>query len=67
MLEITAMKKNNKKRVRRNEDSLSYLWANTKHTNIRIIQVLGGEHRKKGTEKIFEEILAEKFPLAYYP
>ena len=39
-----------------NEDSLRYLWNNTKHTNIRIIGVPEGEEREKGPEEIFEEI-----------
>ena len=43
------------------EDSLKDLWDNIKHTNIRIIRV-PEEEKKKGTEKIFEEIIAENFP-----
>ena len=38
------------------EDSLSNLWDNIKCTNIRIIGVPEKEEKKKGTEKIFEEI-----------
>ena len=49
-------------RRRRNEDSLRDLWDNIKHTNIRIIRVPEGEERKKGPEKIFEEIIVESFP-----
>ena len=45
----------------RNEDSLRDLWDNIKCTNICIIGV-PGEERKKGPEKIFEEIRAENFP-----
>ena len=33
-----------------------------KHTNIRIIWVPEEEEKKKGTEKIFEEIIVESFP-----
>ena len=33
-----------------------------KCTNIRIIGVPEGEEREKGTEKIFQEIIAENFP-----
>ena len=40
----------------------SGLWDNVKHTNIRIIEVPEGEEREKGTEKIFQEIIAENFP-----
>ena len=44
-----------------NEDSLRDLWDNIKRNNIHIIGVLG-EEREKGPEKIFEEIIVEKFP-----
>ena len=37
------------------------LWHNIKHTNIRIIGV-PEEEKKKGYEKIFEEIIVENFP-----
>ena len=48
--------------MKRIEDSLRDLWDNTKCTNIRIIGVPGEEEKKKGTEKIFEEIIVENFP-----
>jgi len=38
------------------------LWDNVKRTNIRIIGVPEGEEREKGTEKTFQEIIAENFP-----
>ena len=41
------------------EDSLRDLWDNIKHVNIRITGV--PEEKKKGTEKIFEEIIVENF------
>uniref|UniRef100_A0A8D1FRD3 L1 transposable element RRM domain-containing protein n=1 Tax=Sus scrofa TaxID=9823 RepID=A0A8D1FRD3_PIG len=50
------------KRLKRNEKSLRELWDNVKHTNIHIIGVPEGEEREKGTEKIFQEIIAENFP-----
>ena len=37
-------------------------WDNTKHTNIRIIGVPEEEEKKKGSEKIFEEIIVQNFP-----
>ena len=52
---------NKEKRMKRIEDSLRDLWDNTKCTNIRIIGV-PEEEKKKGTEKIFEEIIVENFP-----
>ena len=48
--------------MKRIEDSLRDLWDNIKHTNIRIIGVTEEEEKKKGTEKIFEEIIVENFP-----
>ena len=43
-------------------ESLRDLWDNIKCTNIRIIGVPEEEEKKKGTEKIFEEIIVENFP-----
>ena len=48
--------------MKRNEDSLRDLWDNIKCINIHIIGVPEGEERKKGPEKIFEEIIADNFP-----
>ena len=61
-MEIMDVEQKSKKRLKRNEESLRELWDNVKHTNIRIIGVPEGEEREKGTEKIFQEILAENFP-----
>ena len=48
--------------MKRIEDSLRDLWDNIKCTNIQIIGVPVEEEKKKGTEKIFEEIIVENFP-----
>ena len=61
-MEITIAEHNKEKRMKRIEDSLRDLWDNVKHTNIRIIGVPKEEEKKKGTEKIFEEIIVENFP-----
>ena len=61
-VEITTAEQNKEKRMKRIEDSLRDLWDYIKHTNIRIIRVPGEEGNKKGTEKIFEEIIVENFP-----
>ena len=45
------------------EDSVRDLWDNVKHTNIRIIGVPEEKEKKTGTEKIFEEIILENFPI----
>ena len=61
-MEITTAEQNKEKRIKRIEDSLGDLWDNIKCTNIRIIWVREEEEKKKGTEKIFEEITVENFP-----
>ena len=62
MMEITSEEQNKVKRMKRTEDSFRDLWDNIKHTNIRIIGVPEEEEKKKGYEKIFEEIIVENFP-----
>ena len=62
MVEFTVMEQNKEKRMKRNEESLRELWDNIKHTNIRIIGVLEEEEKKKGSEKVFEEIIVKNFP-----
>ena len=62
IVEITTAEQNKEKRMKRIEDSLRDLWDNIKCTNIRMIGVPEEEEKKKGTEKIFEEIIVENFP-----
>ena len=62
MVETISEEQNKVKRMKRTEDSLRDLWDNIKQANIRIIGVPEEEERKKGYEKIFEEILVENFP-----
>ena len=58
MVEITSEEQNKVKRIK----SLRDLWDNIKCTNIWIIGV-SEEEKKKGYEKIFEEIfIVENFP-----
>ena len=59
IVEITTAEQNKEKRMKRTEDSLRDLWDNIKCTNIRIIGVPEEEEKKKGTEKIFEEIIVD--------
>ena len=61
MVEITSEEQNKIKRLKRNEDSLRDFWDNIKCSNIQIIGV-PEEEKKKGYEKIFEEIIVENFP-----
>ena len=51
-----------KKGIKRNEDNLRDLWDNVKCPNIQIVGVPDDEDKKKGHEKILEEIIAENFP-----
>jgi len=55
MVEITS-EENKVKRMKRTEDSLRDLQEDIKHTNIWIKGVLEEEEKKKGYEKIFEEL-----------
>ena len=61
-MEITTADQNKEKRMKRIKDRLRDLWDKIKCSNIRIIGVSEEEEKKKGTEKIFEEIIVENFP-----
>ena len=61
-MEITTSELKKEERMKIIEDSLRDLWDNIKCTNIRIMRVPEEEEKKKGTEKIFEEIIVENFP-----
>ena len=62
MVEISYEEQNKVKIMKRTEDSLRDLWDNIKCTNIGIIGIPEEEEKKKGYEKIFEEIIVEIFP-----
>ena len=62
MVEINEAERKKEKRIKRNEDNLRDLWDTVKRPNIRIIGVPEEEDKKKGHEKILEEIIAENFP-----
>ena len=62
IVEITTAEQNKEKRMKRIEGSLRDFWDNVKCTNIQIIGVPEEEEKKKGIEKIFEEIIVENFP-----
>ena len=62
IVEVTTADQNKEKRMKRIEDNLRDLWDNIKRTDIQIIGVPEEEEKKKGTEKIFEEIMVESFP-----
>ena len=60
-VEITTAEQKKEKRMKRLEDILRDLWDNIKCADIRIIGVPKEEEKKKGTEKIYEEIIVENF------
>ena len=62
MVEITATEQNKEKRMKRMENSIRDLRDNIKCTNIQLTGVPEEEDKKKGSEKIFEEIIVENFP-----
>ena len=61
MVEINESERKKEKRIKRNEDNLRDLWDNVKHPNIRIIGTQE-EDKKKGHEKILEEIIVKNVP-----
>ena len=61
MVEINEAERKKEKWIKRNEDNLRDLWDNVKHLNIQIIEV-PEEDKKKGHEKILQEIIVENFP-----
>ena len=61
MVEINEAERKKEKRIKRN-DNLRDLWDNVKRPNIRIIGDPEEEDKKKGHEKILEELIVEKFP-----
>ena len=61
-MEITSEEQNKVKRTKRAEDSLRDLWGHIKYTSIQIIGIPEEQKKKKGYEKIFEEIILENFP-----
>ena len=61
MVGINEAERKKEKRIKRNEDNLRDLWDNVKCPNIRIIGV-PEEDKKKGHEKILQEVIVENFP-----
>ena len=62
MVPMTSEDQSKVKRMKRTEDNLRDLWENIKCTNIGITGVPEEEEKKKGYEKIFEEIIVGDFP-----
>ena len=62
MVEITSEEHNKVRTMKRTEESLRDLWDNIKCTNIWIIWVPEEEEKKRGYEKLFEEIIVGNYP-----
>ena len=62
MVETNEAERIQEKRIQINENNLRDLLDNVKCPNIQIIGVPEEEDKKKGHEKILEEIIAENFP-----
>ena len=52
---------NEETRIQKNEEKLRNLWDYFKRSNIWIIGVLEGEEEEKEIEKLFENIIKDKF------
>ena len=62
MVEMNEAERKKERRIKRNEENLRDLWDNVKRPNVRIIGIPEEEDKKKGHEKILEEIIVENFP-----
>ena len=62
IVEINEAERKKEQRIKRNKDNLRDLWNNVKYPNIRIMGVPEEQNKKKGHEKILEEIIVENFP-----
>jgi len=62
MVEINEAERKKEKRIKRNEDNLRDPWDNVTCPNIQITGVPEEEDKKKGHEKLLEEIIVENFP-----
>ena len=68
MVEITSEEQNKVKGMKRTEDSLRDLWDDLKCTNIQIIGVPEEEEKKKGYEKIVNQVQeAQRVPYRINP
>lgn len=60
---LSSLKKQKKKKKREEKwTELKRLCDTTKYTNICIIGISKGKERRKGAERIFEDIMAENVP-----
>ena len=62
MVYVTSEEQNKVKTIKITKNSFIDLWDNIRCTNIQIIGVPEEGEKKKGHEKIFEEVIIENFP-----
>ena len=62
MVEITSEEQNKVKRIKRTEYSVSETSGTISNAPFELTGVPEEEEKKKGNEKIFEEIIVENFP-----
>ena len=62
MVEINEAERKKEKRTLKNEDNIRDLWDNVKHPKIQTIGVSEEEDKKKGHEKILEDIIVDNVP-----
>ena len=60
--ETTNQNNKKKKRIPKNEDTISSLWDNFKRPNIHNIGVPEGEEKEQEIGNLFEKIMKENFP-----
>ena len=62
MVEVNEAERKKEERINRNENNLRDPWDNVKQPAIQITGIPEGEDKRKGHDKILEEIIVEKFP-----
>ena len=57
----TTIQSSKKKKVQKNEDSVSSLWDNFKRSNIHVTGVPEGKEKEQEIGNLFEKIMKENF------
>jgi len=65
IMKITQSGQQIENQMKKHKSNIRDLWDNTKWANLCIIGIPEGEAKEKGTENVFEEIMAENFPNIY--
>ena len=62
IMEITQSEQQTENQMKKHDSNIRDLWDNIKWANLCIIGIPEGKEEEKGTENIFEEVMAENFP-----